>query len=203
MNRTCQKFRKLIHDELDGDLRPDDGAPLQDHLAACAVCRDYQAQMLHLSAAIRALPLHDIPIQSSQLARLAAASSAAPGVWEVARGLARQTSGGLASAWAYPLRGQRRLLHLLVAVLLAVALGWTGLIVFSAAGFLLMGIEGARLVWTLAQPLVEVLKVSVTALALAGSSLLPAFGALGALEAAALLAWLALRRRRAAAPLLI
>lgn len=195
MNRTCQEFRKLIQDELDGDLRHDDGAPLQDHLAACAVCRDYQAQMLHLSAAIRALPLHDIPIQSSQLARMAAVSSAAPGVWEVARGLGK--------AWAYPLRGQRRLLQLLVAVLLAVALGWTGLIVFSAAGFLLMGIEGARLVWTVVQPVVEVLRVSVTALALAGSSLLPAFGALGALEAGALLAWLAVRRRRATAPLLI
>jgi predicted anti-sigma-YlaC factor YlaD len=196
LNIACDKARDLIHDVLDGDVKREHRVLLQTHLGGCSACRAYHAQMLHLCAAVRSLPLHETPLPASQLARVAAVSSTAPGFWEVAK--------GLALPWVNRLRAQRRLRWLLTAVLLAFALGWTTLIVFSAAGFLFFGLEGARLVWMLALSLAEAFRVSASALALTSSSLLPALAALGMLEAAVLiLAWIAWLRKRAPVLLLV
>lgn len=194
MTRTCHKVRKLIHDELDGDLSPERRALVGNHLDACSLCRDYRAQMLHLSAGLSSLALHDMPLQPGRLARQAEVSSTALGFWEALR--------GLALSWAARLRVQRRLWGVLRAVLLTSALGWAAFVTFSAAGFAFLGLAGARVAWILGRSLVEAFRASASALALTGSSLLPTFAALGALEAALLIVWLALRRRRAVVSLL-
>jgi anti-sigma factor RsiW len=59
MTMKCALFHKMIGDRLDGTIRPQDRARLEDHLKSCPECREVAADFQKIAAAARALPQED------------------------------------------------------------------------------------------------------------------------------------------------
>ena len=55
----CALFHKMIGDRLDGTIRPQDRARLEDHLKSCPECREVAADFQKIAAEARALPQED------------------------------------------------------------------------------------------------------------------------------------------------
>ena len=55
----CALFHKMIGDRLDGMIRPQDRARLEDHLKSCPECRELAADFQKIAAEARALPQED------------------------------------------------------------------------------------------------------------------------------------------------
>jgi len=61
----CRRARKAIHEILDGDaLEKDREQWLHDHLGECLACREFDAEMRALQAALRELPVSQFPEES-------------------------------------------------------------------------------------------------------------------------------------------
>jgi anti-sigma factor RsiW len=56
MTMKCAKFHKMIGDALDGTIRPQDRARLDDHLKSCPECRELAGDFQKIAAEARALP---------------------------------------------------------------------------------------------------------------------------------------------------
>jgi hypothetical protein len=56
MTMKCAKFHKMIGDMLEGTIRPQDRARLEDHLKFCPECRELAGDFQKIAAEARALP---------------------------------------------------------------------------------------------------------------------------------------------------
>jgi predicted anti-sigma-YlaC factor YlaD len=61
---TCETVRRLVHDAHDDDSLGTVPESVREHLAACASCRELNADLAALSAALRALPRVPLPAET-------------------------------------------------------------------------------------------------------------------------------------------
>jgi anti-sigma factor RsiW len=67
---TCQELVEVVTDYLEGSLQDGDRVRLEAHLAECAYCEEYIAQMRRTVAALGELPAELIdPAQQQELLR--------------------------------------------------------------------------------------------------------------------------------------
>ncbi len=55
----CVKFHRMIGDRLEGSIRPQDRARLEDHLKSCSECRELAGDFQKIAAEAKALPQED------------------------------------------------------------------------------------------------------------------------------------------------
>lgn len=93
-----RRYRHQLSAYLDGELAPPQRDELEGHLAACPSCRRELEELRATAAALRSLPVHDVPrsfaLRPEQVAGRARPTLPAPGV------VARLAVGGLAFALA-------------------------------------------------------------------------------------------------------
>jgi len=86
---TCDDVRLLIHETHDGERSAPLPAVVREHLAGCAACRELEADLPELTAALRALPRSSFPPEALdavwlETVRAPRGAVGAPRLWLVA-----------------------------------------------------------------------------------------------------------------------